>query len=167
MAIRNTIITGNAHGVYRATTTNGLVAASYSDIWGNGANYVNVVAGPGVISADPLYIDANGADNVLGTADDNLRLQPNTPCAYRSDVQNDIGAYENQKLFIPRPEFIGEDARFRINTISNRMHHLEFTADFATWTSVASNGPSGAFLYLTNYGARNLPKAFYRVRLDD
>ncbi len=32
------------------------------------------------INANPLFVDANGGDNVFGTPDDNLRLAANSPC---------------------------------------------------------------------------------------
>lgn len=32
------------------------------------------------INADPLFVDADGADNIVGTEDDNLRLLPYSPC---------------------------------------------------------------------------------------
>jgi hypothetical protein len=167
VTIRNTIITGNSYGVYRLVSPAGTTTVTYSDVWGNGSNYVNVVAGTGVISADPLFIDANGADDVFGTADDNLRLQPNTPCAYRSDAGRDISAYENLKLVILRPEFVGDDVRFRILSIPNRLHQLQFTENFSTWTTVATNLPGMVgSIYMTNFGVRSLPKRFYRVRLD-
>ena len=35
--------------------------------------------GGGNLDADPLFVDADGADNVTGTADDNLRLQAGSP----------------------------------------------------------------------------------------
>jgi hypothetical protein len=169
VTIRNTIITATPYSVYRSGSAAGTASVTYSVFWANGSNHlVNVVAGTGVFSADPLYIDAEGADNLFGTADDNLRLQPNTPCAYRSDTGQDIGAYENAKLVILRPELIGEDVRFRVLSISNRLHLLQFTEDFSSWTSVASNRPSATgSIYLTNFGVRNLPRRFYRVRLDD
>jgi hypothetical protein len=34
----------------------------------------------GNIDSDPLFIDANGPDNIIGTEDDNLRLLANSPC---------------------------------------------------------------------------------------
>jgi hypothetical protein len=34
-----------------------------------------VYTGTGDISSDPLFVDADGADNTFGTLDDNLRLQ--------------------------------------------------------------------------------------------
>ncbi|MHC4741063.1 MAG: right-handed parallel beta-helix repeat-containing protein [Planctomycetota bacterium] len=36
--------------------------------------------GEGNIDADPLFVDADGPDNVVGTADDNLRLLGGSPC---------------------------------------------------------------------------------------
>jgi hypothetical protein len=35
--------------------------------------------GGGNIAGDPLFVDADGADNTPGTADDNLRLQLTSP----------------------------------------------------------------------------------------
>jgi hypothetical protein len=49
-------------------TTTGSPAVSYSDLQGG------VVIGTGNISANPGFTDANGADNVFGTLDDDLRL---------------------------------------------------------------------------------------------
>lgn len=37
-------------------------------------------AGAGNIDADPLFVDADGPDNDLGTADDNLRISAGSPC---------------------------------------------------------------------------------------
>jgi len=36
--------------------------------------------GTGNIAKNPLFVDADGADNVLGTPDDNLHLKPDSPC---------------------------------------------------------------------------------------
>lgn len=35
---------------------------------------------PGCLDANPLFIDADGADNVAGTPDDDFHLQPASPC---------------------------------------------------------------------------------------
>ena len=42
----------------------------------------------GTYSSNPLFTDANGADNVSGTPDDNLTLQSTSPCLDRSDGNN-------------------------------------------------------------------------------
>ncbi len=43
------------------------------------------LSGPGVIHADPSFVDPDGADNVPGTIDDNLRLTPGSPCINTGD----------------------------------------------------------------------------------
>lgn len=40
---------------------------------------------PGSIDADPLFVDASGADNVAGTEDDDLRLGPGSPAIDAGD----------------------------------------------------------------------------------
>ena len=45
---------------------------SYSNIQGG-------YPGTGNINSDPLFVDADGADNIVGTPDDNLRLRPGSP----------------------------------------------------------------------------------------
>jgi len=45
----------------------------------------NLVWGTGNIDADPRFVDVDGADDVLGTADDNLELQPGSPCINAGD----------------------------------------------------------------------------------
>ncbi|MHC4123701.1 MAG: choice-of-anchor Q domain-containing protein [Planctomycetota bacterium] len=46
---------------------------SYSDIQGG-------CLGPGNIDEDPCFVDADGADDIFGTEDDNLRLPAYSPC---------------------------------------------------------------------------------------
>lgn len=72
---------------------NGLV--SQSQLKGTGAsasdiqNFLVTIPGedpidpakfPGCFDSDPLFVDADGADGVFGTLDDDLRLQPGSPC---------------------------------------------------------------------------------------
>ncbi|MCH7557230.1 MAG: right-handed parallel beta-helix repeat-containing protein [Planctomycetes bacterium] len=49
------------------------IAVTYSDVQGSWS-------GVGNINADPMFVDADGADDVIGTEDDNLRLLPGSPC---------------------------------------------------------------------------------------
>ncbi len=51
---------------------------SFSDVQGG-------YAGIGNIDADPLFVDADGADNTVGTEDDDLRLQAGSPCIDAGD----------------------------------------------------------------------------------
>ncbi len=54
-------------------------------------NYSNIqggwtgAGGTGNIEANPLFLDADGADDTVGTADDNLRLQSDSPCLDAAD----------------------------------------------------------------------------------
>ena len=41
--------------------------------------------GTGNIDADPLFVDADGVDNIVGTADDNLRLSTGSPSIDAAD----------------------------------------------------------------------------------
>lgn len=43
------------------------------------------LGGTGNFSADPLFLDADGFDNVLGTLDDDLRLEAASPCVNAGD----------------------------------------------------------------------------------
>jgi parallel beta-helix repeat protein/predicted outer membrane repeat protein len=57
------------------------LVVNYSCIQG----WTGVLSGTGTIGNDPLFIDADGADNVPGTDDDNLRLSPGSPCIDAAD----------------------------------------------------------------------------------
>jgi predicted outer membrane repeat protein len=87
--------------------------------------------GMGNIDADPLFVDADGLDNVIGTIDDNLRLLGGSPCldagnnlaippSLTTDLDGnpriingivDMGAYEGPKqglVVIPRSVTVPE-----------------------------------------------------------
>ncbi|GAH18240.1 unnamed protein product, partial [marine sediment metagenome] len=51
---------------------------TYSDITGG-------YTGTGNIDADPLFVDANGPDDIIGTEDDDLRLSFGSPCIDAGD----------------------------------------------------------------------------------
>ena len=167
ISIINTIITGHGYGVYRSGSAT--VSVTYSDVWGNGTNLFNVVAGNRSFSADPFYVDADGADNILGTADDNLQLQPNSPCGWAGQTGEDIGAYPIiYKLRMHPLRFVGDDARLPITAVPNRLHQLQYTEDLTNWFSLGDAiRPDSSSLEFTNSGARTLPKRFYRIRLND
>ena len=76
---------------------------------------------PGNISYNPLFVDPDGIDNVVGTVDDNLRLSNNSPCidAGNNDcVLPDIADLDNdgdmvEKTPIDRdgnPRFVNDPA---------------------------------------------------------
>jgi len=56
----------------------GTASVSYSCVQGD-------YTGIGNINADPLFVDADGVDNISGTEDDNVRLQTGSPCIDAGD----------------------------------------------------------------------------------
>lgn len=77
--VTNCIVSSNLTGVQRSGTA--VASITYSDVWNNSSgNYSSVAAGTGCISVNPLYLDADGADNLAGTADDDFHLASNSPC---------------------------------------------------------------------------------------
>ena len=61
----------------------GSATVSYSDVQGGLGG--GTVDGGGNIDADPLFVDPDGADDILGTEDDNLRLLAGSPCIDAAD----------------------------------------------------------------------------------
>ena len=61
----------------------------YTDMesWGQPDAPVAVNAA-GNFSEDPLFVDPDGSDNILGTADDNLSITYSSPCIDRADGDN-------------------------------------------------------------------------------
>jgi len=91
---------------------------SYSDIKGGWA-------GVGNINADPLFVDANGPDGIIGTEDDNLRLPPDSPCidkgnnasvpADTTDLDDDANITEQTPLDLDNnPRFADGDCNSTI-----------------------------------------------------
>jgi len=73
--------TNNGQEIYNSSSN---PAIAYSDIQGCGGSGGGWQSACGTdgghnIDADPLFVDADGADNTPGTADDNLRLQLTSP----------------------------------------------------------------------------------------
>jgi len=71
-------------------------------LWINDSSTVNVSysnisggwPGEGNIDADPMFVDADGPDYILGTEDDDLRLAPLSPCIDSGDPGHVSGPYE-------------------------------------------------------------------------
>jgi predicted outer membrane repeat protein len=62
----------------------------YSDVQGSISG--PTIDGGGNIHADPLFVDADGADDNFGTDDDDLRLQTGSPCIDAGDALSIITA---------------------------------------------------------------------------
>ena len=77
---------------------------------------INSLAGTGNIDADPLFEDANGADDIMGTADDNLRLSPGSPCIDAGDntavALDSIDLDSDTDMTEPIPLDLDEGPRF-------------------------------------------------------
>ena len=80
LEIHNSILWGNSGGntdqeaqLFMAPDVNNQATVSYSLIQGG------VYAGTGNVSTDPLFLDVDGPDNIVGTTDDDLRLGLNSP----------------------------------------------------------------------------------------
>ena len=100
-----------------------IIFIEYSDVQGGWSG-----EGGNNIDADPLFVDADGADNVIGTEDDDLRLLPGSPCIDAGDnsvipesivtdvdgnprIVNDtvdIGAYEFSLSSVSELYYIGQ-----------------------------------------------------------
>jgi hypothetical protein len=61
------------------------VVGVFMEIWHSLVPRKFVGAMDGVIHGDPLFVDADGTDNILGTEDDDLRLRPGSPCIDAAD----------------------------------------------------------------------------------
>jgi len=78
--LTNCILWGNtASGGPQIRISNGsILDISYCNVQGG-------YSGTGNINADPLFVDADGPDDTVGTADDNLRLSAGSPCIDAAD----------------------------------------------------------------------------------
>jgi hypothetical protein len=71
--LTNVIMWGNtASSSAEISHSGGTLTVTYSNIQGGYSGTTN-------INADPLFVDADGPDNIVGTLDDNLRLQSDSP----------------------------------------------------------------------------------------
>ncbi len=60
----NIIVNNGLAGISVINSTN--TANSYNDVWNNNPNYQGVSAGEGEISDNPLFVDPDGEDDILG-----------------------------------------------------------------------------------------------------
>lgn len=114
VTIKNTIMWGNTAGIagpniYNIGTVT--VTISYSNIGGCGGSSGWVPAcgtdGGDNIDLDPLFIDADGVDNISGTRDDNLRLDFDSP-SIETSTNTDCPSTDLDGL--PRPVDADADA---------------------------------------------------------
>jgi hypothetical protein len=117
VTVVNTILWNDSP--FEISFNDGSITVSYSDVRGGWP-------GTGNIDADPLFVDADGADDVSGTEDDDLRLSPGSPCIDAGDksaiLQSvitdldgnpriineivDMGAYESVAAIVPKIHYV-------------------------------------------------------------
>lgn len=71
---------------------------TYSCVQDDDPNDASVYPGTGNIDDDPLFVNADGPDDVAGTEDDNLRLSDSSPCIDAGDntaVPRDVADLDN------------------------------------------------------------------------
>jgi hypothetical protein len=66
-----------------STFSSSTLTVRYSDL--QGGLPANTVDGGGNIDVDPLFVDADGADNTIGSDDDDLHLLDSSPCIDAGD----------------------------------------------------------------------------------
>jgi len=76
--LTNCILWGDTPQEMQGQAWNAVV--TYSDVQGS-----SVWPGTGNINLDPLFVDPNGADDIAGTADDDVRLSLGSPCIDAGD----------------------------------------------------------------------------------
>jgi hypothetical protein len=119
-------VAGNVGGIYNRSTSSATVTSCI--IWGNQDDsgsgqaaqilggtsaidytciqgWTSALGGTGNSAADPLFIDADGLDDMAGTEDDNLRLMPLSLCIGAGDP--DYVAETNDKDVVGNPRLIG------------------------------------------------------------
>ena len=108
--LTNCIFWGNsAPSGTQLYVTGGTASVTYSCIEGGWA-------GTGNISGDPLCVDPDGADDIAGTEDDNLRLRPGSPCIDAGNNEADIDANSSGVQPLPdtdldgNPRFVDDPA---------------------------------------------------------
>ncbi len=115
---------------------------SYSNVQGGWTG----LAGAGNINADPLFMDADGPDNIVGTSDDDLRLRPGSPCIDSGDP-----------AFIAAPDETDLDNHVRVLCGRVEMGAYEFAGDFdcnqtfdltdfASWDACMTGPGGGPYL---------------------
>ncbi len=158
LAIRNSVLWADSAATGAEIMLKGPDASlfvAYSNIEGGEAGVgiedgSTISWGAGNIEEDPLFVDADGADEVPGTEDDNFRLSPGSPCidagdndAVAADVTGDFDGYPR---FQDDPDTV--DTGNGIPPIVDMGGH-EFLADcnqtgIPDWCDVDCGTPGGA-----------------------
>lgn len=83
MIVRNSILWGNRYLTYNHYPRQ--IYGSFDVAYSCVEESSNWPSGPGNHKFDPLFVNAEGADGVAGTVDDDLRIWPGSPCIDAGD----------------------------------------------------------------------------------
>ncbi len=101
MGVENSILYGNVAQYGLSTGHNAQLTADFVQLRYSCVEELSrYEIGYGNISHDPLFVDADGADDVIGTADDDVRLAAGSPC---------IDAGTETAAHLPAYDFTGGD----------------------------------------------------------
>ncbi|MCE9613400.1 MAG: right-handed parallel beta-helix repeat-containing protein [Lentisphaerae bacterium] len=82
--VQNCIVWGATNDQLRTQNSTPVLRVGYSDLEGGFAStfprHGTITDLGGLLDGDPQFADADGADDVIGTADDDLRLTAGSPC---------------------------------------------------------------------------------------
>jgi hypothetical protein len=87
--VRDSIVWGNdspliaGNPAFSFPPLSGVAQICYSDVQSLDVSYCGVTS----IDTDPRFVDLDGPDDVLGTADDSARLAPDSPCIDAGDPE--------------------------------------------------------------------------------
>ena len=129
--VANCIVWGNTPNEFGQTTA---PLVSYSNVQGG-------YPGMGNIDAEPLFVDSDGEDDLVGTEDDDLRLMPGSPC---------IDAGRNQSLVCDEFDLDGDGETFELTPL-DRDGNPRFADDPKT------TDPGCGVLYVVDMGAYEFP----------
>jgi parallel beta-helix repeat protein len=173
LTVTNSIFWGNSPEQVYAEEGSSLVI-TYCDVQGGYPDGTNI------IDVDPLFVDIDGADNIFGTEDDNLRLQPGSLCIDVGDnnavasaieidgngrildgdgngtITVDLGAYEYQYYAYEGPVYVDQDATSGANN-GLSWDNAFLTLQDALHAAAGNQNPvwvaEGTYLPMYDYGS--------------
>ncbi len=183
--LNNCTLSGNSFG----TVGQGFGGGAYNSRLNNciayfntGANYDSCTLNHSCTLPQPSDGDGNFTNAPL-FVDGNLRLQSNSPCINAGwnafapagpDLDGnpriaggtvDMGAYEYQSLDLIRFGVVANQFEFIVTGQSNWVFVLEASSDFTNWAALTTNMLSGSPFPFSDLTPPNLPRRFYRARL--
>ncbi|HNQ22845.1 MAG TPA: right-handed parallel beta-helix repeat-containing protein [Phycisphaerae bacterium] len=117
------------------------VYIAYSDVHGGWA-------GEGNLNVDPLFVDADGPDDVLGNGDDNLRLSAASPCINTGDPEYEPGAPPGEADLDGHPRLLCgrvDMGAYEFGSGDYDCNRAVNLADYAAWTACMTGPEAGPY----------------------